>query len=654
MNKKYVVWLFPILFTLALLFNACKEDDGMETTQSINDSEYYTESGTVSMLKEEAIQYISETITEGDVLIFSQGTPKEVLPQIGTNILVPVSERTPYGFLGKVKSITEEGTTIKVQTETIALDEAFPNLSIDTTFNILENIEGIFDEEGHPVEYYLEDDVEVNARADMEYDWEKKRIVIPVPKEMFGEEFTVSGSMSLSFKGSKFDLDNKDEVKYLNLTLTPKFSVDVEITSEINGGKKEFSTKKLYIKGKVIAGPVVIPLTIPVYLKWGMKGELTTSLRLQHESSCEAFLQYKNDEWNWGAVPTNTNNKNPWSVNRFDVNGEIYGGVSLAFIAGVFTTNIGAGFELFPKISIEASADLSSINPLEFNPEATIGGKLESSVFCMAKLFGKGWKEFKIPLPQANLLTTTVSIFPNISEFTAIGGSSSSGEISYQSDSYYLLQGLGVKTGATVYESDQTSEIETLYPAHTSVDNNGVRYYNAEVDGLRAGETYYAAPIISWLDYKWVGEQHEFITEASYDLGFRCVNQSYDVINFNFSLNDETGNIIDYTTEAQDYNGSLMRVRITARYDEVTRTLDGIFDFFFYDDPAQKRQDGFSVSLVSDDSGYVNCSKVVDNGGCYAALRISKSGTKAAQRKYTRALMEDDCNIGIFNKNYQR
>ena len=136
MNKKRLK-VYSILIILVLLFNACKEDtEIVETTQPANSSEYYTESGTVSTLNEDAIQYIGETVKEGSVLTFVAGTPKEVLPNIGTNILVPVSEHTPYGFLGKVTSIAEEGGAIKVQTETVALNEAFPNLSIDTTFNI--------------------------------------------------------------------------------------------------------------------------------------------------------------------------------------------------------------------------------------------------------------------------------------------------------------------------------------------------------------------------------------------------------------------------------------------------------------------------------------------------------------------------------------
>lgn len=66
-----------------------------------------------------------------------------------------------------------------------------------------------------------------------------------------------------------------------------------------------------------------------------------------------------------------------------------------------------------------------------------------------------------------------------------------------------------------------------------------------------------------------------------------------------------TGNVIDYTTEATDYDGSPMRVHITATYNSASQTLDGIFDFYFYDDPEQQRKDGFAVSLATDDSGYV-------------------------------------------------
>ncbi|MDE5826368.1 MAG: hypothetical protein K2H57_02200, partial [Duncaniella sp.] len=129
----------------------------------------------------------------------------------------------------------------------------------------------------------------------------------------------------------------------------------------------------------------------------------------------------------------------------------------------------------------------------------------------------------------------------------------------------------------------------------------------------------------------------------------------YDVISFNFSLNNITGNVIDYTTEATDYSGAPMRVHITAQYNASTQTLDGIFDFYFYNNPGQQRKDGFSVSLATDDSGYVDCSKVVDNGGCYAAIRIYKQSSRAATAKrYNKSLYEDDCNIGIFNKYYKK
>ena len=138
-------------------------------------------------------------------------------------------------------------------------------------------------------------------------------------------------------------------------------------------------------------------------------------------------------------------------------------------------------------------------------------------------------------------------------------------------------------------------------------------------------------------------------------MGFRCTNHSYDVISFDFDLNNKTGNVIDYTTEANDYDGSPMRVHITATYNSSSQTLNGIFDFYFYDNPDQQRKDGFEVSLATDDSGYVDCSKVVDNGGCYAALRIHKTNSSAAaSRVFNQPLVDDDCNVGIFNKNYTK
>lgn len=641
---------FTFLLIGLLFICSCNEDSNVAT----NDQTKFNQiSNTVTELTAEAINHITSTVDD-DKIIFDANTPQSFLPQIGTIIHASATEKMPYGFLGKVVSVEKEGNYV-IKTEEVPLDEAFPNLSIDTVLNIMDNIEGVFDEDGNPVDFSIEDaSLDAKTRSAAEFDWDKKTLNIPIPKDLLGDDFSAKGSMKVSFAGSKFDLDNKDALKYLNLELHPSITLNASITTKIKSNKKEFKTKPLKIKARAVVGPVIIPITIPLYFKAGIKGEVTSTLQLNYSKACNAYVRYQNERWSKGCEPIKDGDENPWYVTGFDVKGSIYAGIDVEFIAGIYTRNAGIGFELYPNASLSAEASLSSVNPFKVNPDVTLSVDMESRVFCMAKLFNRKLEVFDLKLPDFTFYKRTLSLFPSIENFTAQGGSAS-GELDWQNDSYYFLQGLGVKTGAIVYQPDKTTEFNSYYPAHTSIDKKGIRYYKVNVTGLKSGETYYASPAISWLNFNWYGEKEEFTTEASYNLGFRCVNQGYDVISFNFSLNNTSGNTIDYTTEAQDYDGSPMRVHITAQYNSSTKTLDGIFDFYFYDDPSQQRKDGFSVSLATDDSGYVDCSKVVDNGGCYAALRIYKSTNAAASKKrYARALVDDDCNIGIYNKNYQK
>lgn len=650
--RKYLFLSWILGFALLISCSDDKNDQAEQTPFNQPNSE-------VKVYTEAEANYVSEEATE-DALVFKSNTPDNVLPKVGSIIQMPISENTPYGFLGRVTEV-KKGDKIVVTTEEVALDEAYPNLSIDTLINVLDGIEGVFDEEGNPVEYTIEEDDEAQTRAVSpqtrsvaEYDWEKAKINIPIPTDFLGKEFSAKGSIKVSFAGSKFDLDNKDGLKYLNLELHPSLALSAQITTEIKAAKKEFKTKPLKIKARAVVGPVIIPITIPIYFKAGIKGEFTSTIQLNYSKACNAYVRYKDGKWSKGCDPIKSGDESPWYVTSFDVNGSLYAGIDVEFIAGIYTRNAGVGVELYPNATLSASASLSSIDPFKVNPDVTFGIGLESRVFCMAKLFSKKLEVFDIKLPDVTFFQRSIKLFPEISEFEANGGSSSA-EISYISGSRYFLRLLGVKTGATVYKQDKTTEVNTYYPAHNREDRLGNLYYNTNVSGLQAGATYYAAPIISWLNFKWVGEKQEFSTEAKYHLGFRCSNHNYDVIAFDFDLNNQTGNVIDYTTEAQDYDGSPMRVHITATYNSSSQTLNGIFDFFFYNDPDQLRKDGFSVSLATDDSGYVDCSKVIDNGGCYAALRIYKtSSSSAAARRYAAPLVDDDCNVGIFNKNYAK
>lgn len=666
---------FLSLLFLLIAFQACKSDDEMQTP--VVNNKYYTTTNDINILKEDAMQYIQENVINDSLIVFSSNTPEDALPQVGANLYVPVSFKTPYGMLVKVLSI-DKGSTVKVQTEALPLEDAFEYLSVDTTLSVITELDGVFDKDGNPIEYEIVDTAEINnpniedtvqvknvsTRASFTSDWNWKKECLKFPIKLYKgnsgkDKITVNGMVYVGF--DKFDLDidvNKFKVNYINLDATPyiKLAAESTVTTE---SKIELEDRIGQLRFKVtvptpIGVPVIVPITLYMYGTCGIKGELSAKLGLQYKYNCNCVATYKNGQWTSKATHGGFDNKSPWIVSEFDVKGEIYSGARLGLLAGLYSATTGIGFNVTPNFSLSAEAKLASPNLLKANPEVGLNLLVGGDVYCVAEIFGKKLGKYSLKFPDYTLWSTKMYLLPNIENFTATGASSSA-DISWSHNGLYFLEPLGIKTGTTIFEDDKITERVSYTPSPTSKNNMGYCTYNVTATNLNSGSTYYAAPFASWKDFKWYGDKEEITTEANYNLGFRCANHDYDVISFNFSLNNTSGNTIDYTTEAQDYDGSPMRVHITGKYNSSTKTLDGIFDFYFYNDPNQQRKDGFSVSLATDDSGYVDCSKVVDNGGCYAALRIYKSSNRqAARRKYNKVLVEDDCNVGIFNKNYAK
>ena len=672
MRKSFLLTLFALIM---VIFNSCKESEDIAV--NANDSKYYNTANNLSILKEDALDYIENAVTNDSLIVFSSQTPDEVIPKVGSHIYIPVSDKTPYGMLVKVLSVNK-GTNTSVQTEALPLEEAFEYLSIDPSVSATTELEGVFDTEGNPIEFEVVDTAEMNkidttfvpmaktrgmTRTDFKFDnWKDQCLKFPIKmyKGNSGKDkITINGMVYVGFDKFNLDIDvNKFKVNYINLDATPYIKLAAESTVSTES-KIELEDRIGQLRFKVtiptpVGVPVIVPITLYMYGTCGIRGELSAKLGLQYKYNCNCVATYRNGQWTSNVNHGGFENKSPWLVSEFDVKGEIYSGARLGLLAGLYSATTGIGFNLKPNFSLSAQAKLSSENLLKANPTVGLDLKVGSDVYCVAKIFGKELGKYSLQFPDFTLWSTSMYLLPNIENFTATGASSSA-DISWSHNGLYFLEPLGIKTGTTIFESDKTTEQRSYTPSPTSKNNMGYCTYNVNATGLTPGSTYYAAPFASWKDFKWYGDKEKLTTEASYNLAFRCSNHEYDVINFSFTLNDKNGNTIDYTTEATDYDGSPMRVHITATYNSSTKQLDGIFDFYFYDDPGQQRKDGFSVSLAADDSGYVDCSKIVDNGGCYAALRIYKaSNSKAARKRYTKALIEDDCNVGIFNKHYQK
>ena len=653
------IFSFLSLLFLLVAFHSCKSDDELQTP--VVNNKYYTTTNGINILKEDAIQYIQESVVNDSLLVFNSSTPDDALPKLGANLYVPVSSKTPYGMLVKVLSI-DKGSEIKIQTEALPLEEAFEYLSVDTTLSVVTDFEGVFDEEGNPIEYEIVDTTEMNTpsesvlpqnqqspstRTSFTYDWDWKKECLKFPIKLYKsksgkDKITVNGMVYVGF--DKFDLDidvNKFKVNYINLDATPyiKLAVESTVTTE---SKIELEDRIGQLRFKVtiptpIGVPVIVPITLYIYGTCGIKGELSAKFGLQYKYNCNCVATYKNGQWSSKPTHGGFDNKSPWLVSEFDVKGEIYSGARLGLLAGLYSATTGIGFNITPNFSLSAEAKLASPNLLKANPEVALNLLVGGDVYCVAKIFGRELGKYSLKFPDYTLWSTKMYLLPNIENFAATGASSSA-DISWSHNGLYFLEPLGIKTGTTIFEDDKTTERASYTPAPTSKNNMGYCTYNVTATNLNSGSTYYAAPFASWNNFKWYGDKEEITTEAGYTVCWRCQGRE-DIWSLNLDINPSNTNI-NMTFNAPTYTGQTKRYLI-ATYNPSTHNISGTVETLFYDNPNDRRIDGFSLDLSGDDTGYVTNSKVLDNGACYTQIRFIKnsSTSKAKSRK---AKVKDD------------
>lgn len=496
------------------------------------DEEYYEVNEKVCILKEEMIQYIDEMVNSDSLLVFRADTPEEALPKEGTFLFVPVSENTPYGFLARVDSI-ERGDKIKVHTSTLALEEVFEYLSIDETTDMQSEFVGVFDDEGNPIAYEIMDttdidlnDISVNAvptRSVEAMEWDK---CIKFPMSFYKSEsgnnkVEVNGAVYVGFKDFDFDADiSIFNFKYLNLTATPFVKVAGSINATTGRGVE--ATKRLaQLRYRLtfptpLAGiPLIVPVTVYVYGTVGASGEIGATLTLQYDYECKANVRYRNGNWSSDIKHGGFDNKSPWIPGEFSVKGEVYAGAKIGVLVGLYSATSGIGLNSIPKVALGAEAKLSSEDLLKVNPEVYLSFAAGSEIYCVAEIFGWKLGKYTMELPELTLWKGNTYLLPNISDFEAKANKSSA-DITWKHDSFYFLEPLGLRTGATVFESDMVTEVDSYEPDPVKY-NFYTSVYSANAEGLKYGKKYYAAPYATWGNNKWYGDMVEFTTEASND-----------------------------------------------------------------------------------------------------------------------------------------
>ena len=518
--KKMSFLLLAVIFVSVSVFNSCKPDpnDGQNPEFQMNDG--------INIYSEDVIHYLGDVFLGDSLIFFDASMPEELMPKENEHIFIPVTDKTPYGVLANVKTVRKTDKII-VEIEPMSLDEAFEFLTIDESTPITTELEGVFDIDGNPMEFEVVDTTEIdlndtivnpmNNRGFTLFEFDENCIKIPVKiakTESGNDKIEVSGIAYIGFHNFKFEIDNADGMKYLNLNATPYVKLGVQnklVTENILEISERVGQMHFKIQVLTPVGiPIVFPVTLYVNAGFGIRGELSATLGLQYEYNCNCIAKFDNGQWT-GNVTHGGTNKSPWVVSEFDVKGEIYSGFKIGMLVGLYSAQSGIGFNLEPKLSLATQAQLSSEDLLKTNPNVDLSLKAGSELYCVAKLFGKKLPKLSVQFPDFTLWSQKMYLLPNITDFTAEGDKNSA-EISWHHDLFYFLSLVELKTGAAIFESNGITEISSYKPSPSNVDQETYSY-NVTATELDAGKTYYAAPFAYWNGYKWYGEMKEFTTE---------------------------------------------------------------------------------------------------------------------------------------------
>lgn len=523
-----------MLSLLVVTFTACQKNE-VSPDKPEEEINYYQKINDLNVLDKNATKFIDEEITSDSRIVFSADTPDDAIPKAGTGIFIPESEKAPYGMLSRVLSVNKDSERTVVTTEPLPLADAFESLSIDSSSPWETTLEGVFDEDGNPVEYEIVGKPgEATRSTDFELTGNGLSIPVKTGQESGDGSYSIAGNVGIFFE--KFDLSidiDKHGVNGISLVAAPSLEVDfggeVELKAErervIELFRKQIHTVRFKIRIPTpLAGiPIIIPVRISFDCLFEASGTVSWDFGVKYKNTLDCKVVFESGKWGSEVKSVKSSDGNPWTVaQNLGVDGEIDLGVKVGILAGLYTTNLGIGVYATPKVYLGGEAKLDSEDLYKVNPSLEYGMKISSEVFAIAKLFGKDLGKYNVDLPDNTIWSKALPLLPSLSGFevkrianaTKSVTSESSGdqvsvEIDWRQNPEYFMSSKDIKTGVAIFNKDDDKEVASFMPTPES-ESDGSYSYKTTVPGLSTDSTYYAETFAYWDGYKKFGESQDF------------------------------------------------------------------------------------------------------------------------------------------------
>ena len=387
---------FSIVSMVAVMLASCGKNaapanpDGPENGGQEQDTDRKTEFPDFS-LKTSTVYFGDEfekyiTVIDTNTVIISADAPEALVPLKGEIILVPASTANPYGFFGKVKSITRSGEA-QIETEPATLEDAFEELHIDEFINVSQLMDEVIDEDGNIIPCKpLPDEVWDNPQTVLDSlaqlpDTQTKAgfdnsltfpISIALNYEKVTGELVLSSTLSI-----KIDISN-GALKEYDISLNEKclFYSKVELAAEIKEQRiKILPPKPLRLPFAITVGPLVLHPAIVTSLDMIPSGKI--GVHGSFVIPClDVVVRCHNGEW---TVTHGNSTACEADVSFLDAEGKIGIEARGALQFGVFGQKLLAfGIDAIPTFGINLSGKISMDNKFlltkEDNVKFVLGG----------------------------------------------------------------------------------------------------------------------------------------------------------------------------------------------------------------------------------------------------------------------------------------
>lgn len=365
------------------------------------------------IMPEEVSARVTQSEADLSTLIYGAEVADSDVPKAGDIVLARASATLPYGFLGRVTEVKAGGDGARtVQTEPVALNEAFDKLFIDETVEL--RPEGAEQPETKLLNPIFYDD-------ELPYNFD-----VSVGAQHGGyAEGSISGAFRLTVN---VNFDKENHIDYA------AFTAECDVKPDIGLGIKysEDSPEPIKIWDQKLAdwsfariplanGLIQVVATASANFGVSASGSMDNVVNFESEYRFVAGAEYKDGQWETGrrGVPLG-NHESPWNFEKLAFDGSLSSGLEFALNLKLYNSDDMKG-----SFSIETGGEVSGSIPIgeigKSSIEEVLNNVTLSSCVFLQGSFNADFVglEGQIVIGRGEFLSKQIKVLPTIKQLVA-------------------------------------------------------------------------------------------------------------------------------------------------------------------------------------------------------------------------------------------